>query len=304
MTKWERKDLMEESAKYKEPEDPEQFYDLKYESNGVYGWSCQANCENYLEKVKSDLGDRDFFRLRELFECYAGVISPLQMGKIESYQFHLFMKDHDLYTPKLDRTQSNLKFFACNKTKSITFEGFCRIICELALEKYPWEKNRSVVFRQFVKHSVFSKRFYEKEKKFEKVLDELYTPQVQDFLTNKKKMEYFNRFFDNNCKRDTFDSEVKDTIDLVQGTKISIELSIIPDLISKVNFVKLFKFCQQGEILKPYKAQHRDYLTREEFRNLIASIGIFSYSEDESLKEKFPLSVQRAVSVMKLYTKE
>jgi hypothetical protein len=295
---------MQESEKYREPEDPEQFYDLKYETKAVYGWACQANCENYLEKVKGDLGERDFHRLRELFECYAGAISPLQMGKIESYQFHLFMKDHDLYTEKMDRAQSNLKFFACNKTKSITFEGFCRILGELALEMFTWEKNRSLALRQFVKHSIFSKKFYEKEKKFERVLDELYTPDVQDFLRNKKKMEYFNRFFDENSKRDKFDDQVKDVIDLKQATKISIDCSVIPDLISKVNLVKLFKLWQQGEILAPYRAQHRDYLDKDEFKNLIAAIGILSYSEDESLKARFPKSSQKVASVMKLYTKE
>jgi hypothetical protein len=242
MTKWEKQDLKQETEKYREPEDPDEFYDQKFETKAVYGWSCQANCENYLEKINSDLGDRDFNRLRELFECYAGAISPLQMGKIESYQFHLFMKDHDLYTEKLDRTQANLKFFACNKTKSINFEAFCRILCELALEKYPWEKNRSIALRQFVKHYVFSKKFYEKEKKFEKVLDEIYSPDVQDYLTNKKKMEYYSRFFDDNCKRDRFEDEVKDVIDLKQATKLSIDLGVIPDLISKVNFIKLFKF--------------------------------------------------------------
>lgn len=241
MTKWERQDLENESKKYKEPEDPDEFYELKYETHAIYGFCSQANYEDFSEKVKSDLGDRDYTRLRDVFECYAGVVSPLQIGKIESYQFHLFMKDHDLYTEKLDRTQANLKFFACNKTKSINFDAFCRILYELALDKYEWEKNRSVTFRQFIKHSVFSKKFYDKEKKFEKVLDELYSPEVQDLLRNKKKMEYYDRFFDTNSKKENVDGETKDIIDLKTATKLSIDLSIIPDVISKVNFIKIFK---------------------------------------------------------------
>ena len=124
LSKWEKKDLMEQTKKNQEPENPTEFYDLKFDTQEVYGWSCQANLENYLEQVKSELGDRDYNRLRELFECYAGVINPLQMGKIESYQFHLFLKDHELYTEDMDRTQANLKFFQNNNTKSINFEAF------------------------------------------------------------------------------------------------------------------------------------------------------------------------------------
>ena len=155
MTKWERNDLLVESEKYKEPESSEDYYSSKYQAVEPYNWSHQANLENFLEKIKSDLGDRDYNRLRDLFECYAGSVSPLQMGKIESYQFHCFMKDHDLYTDKLNRTQANLKFFAANKSKSVTFEGFSRILIDLALIKYPWEKNRSVAFPHFVKHYIF-----------------------------------------------------------------------------------------------------------------------------------------------------
>lgn len=123
-TKWEKEDLKTESKKYREPENSEDYYNLKYDTKEIYGWSCQANCESFLEKVKSDLGDRDYNRLRDLFECYAGAVSPLQMGKIESYQYHQFLKDHELYTEKFDKTQADLKFCSYNKSKSLNFEGF------------------------------------------------------------------------------------------------------------------------------------------------------------------------------------
>lgn len=115
---------------------------------------------------------------------------------------------------------------------------------ELALEKYPWEKNRSIALPYFVRHAIFSKKFYEKGK-FDKVMDELYSREVQDLLSNKKKMEYFSKFFDDNCKRDKFDDKVKDVIDLKLATKLSIDFGVIPDLISKVFFVKLFKLVQK-----------------------------------------------------------
>jgi len=301
MTKWEKEDLYNQCEKYREPESSEEFYNLKYETKDIYGWSSQANCESFLEKVKYDLGDRDYNRLRELFECYTGAVAPLQMGKIESYQFHLFMKDHDLYTDVLDRTQANLKFFAANKSKSISFESFCRILFELALDKYPWEKNRSIALSQFVRHYVFSKKFYEKEKKFEKVLDELYSPEVQDLLNNKKKMELYNRFFDDNSKKRTLsDGTTKDVIDIKQAAKITIDLSIIPDIISKIHFIKLFKLVQKDlDVLD--KAHHNDYLEKNEFKELIAAVGIHAYTEDETLKVKFPKSEQKVASVLKLF---
>lgn len=68
MTKWEKEDMLKESEKYKEPEDPDEFYELKYETKTVYGWASQANCDDFSEKVKSDLGDRDYERLRDVFE--------------------------------------------------------------------------------------------------------------------------------------------------------------------------------------------------------------------------------------------
>jgi hypothetical protein len=45
-------------------------------------------------------------------------------------------------------------------------------------------------------------------------------------------------------------------------------------------------------------------LDKNEFKHLIAAVGIFAYSEDETLKERFPKSSQKAASIMKIYTKE
>lgn len=52
------------------------------------------------------------------------------------------------------------------------------------------------------------------------------------------------------------------------------------------------------------KASHNDYLEKDEFKDLIAAVGILSYSEDPKLKATFPKSVQKVASIMKLYTKE
>lgn len=312
MTKWEKEDLLKESEKYREPENSEDYYNQKYDTQEMYSWSHQVNLEDFLEKVKSDLGDRDFNRLGDLFECYAGAVSPLQMGKIESYQFHLFMKDHDLYTEEMDRLQSDLKFFTANKSKSINFEGFCRILFELARDKYPWEKNRSVSLPYFVRHHIFSKKFYEKEKKFEKVLDEVYSPEVQDLLNDKKKMEIYDRFFDENSKRINFGDYIKDVIDLKITSKLAIDISVVPDLISKTHFVKLFKLVQKDSDAyfknkQSYNTKsagshkHRDYLDKNEFKELIAAVGIHAYTEDESLKARFPKSEQKVESMFKLF---
>jgi hypothetical protein len=79
-----------------------------------------------LAKVKEDLGDRDFSRLRDLFEDYSSAVSPLQMGKLESYQFHMFMRDHTLYTETLDRLGANLLFKKGTKNvHSVHFDMFC-----------------------------------------------------------------------------------------------------------------------------------------------------------------------------------
>lgn len=230
LSTWEENNIKEKTLKSLEPEEANEFYDLQFDNQGVYGWSCQANLENSLEKVKSDLGDRDYNRLRELFEYYAAVVSPLQMGKIESYQFHLFLKDHDLYHDGMNRTQANLilKKVGCstsnteaqNNAKSINFESFCKILTDFALKKYPWEKNKSIALRQFVKHSIFSKKFFEKEKKFEKVLDELYSPGVQDFLGDKKKMVYYYELFNNNSKEILIEDKSMQVIDLIQANKL------------------------------------------------------------------------------------
>ncbi|CAI2365487.1 unnamed protein product [Moneuplotes crassus] len=326
LSRWEKKNIVENTIKSLEPEAPTDFYDLKFDSQGVYSWSCQANLQSELEKVKSDLGDRDYNRLRELFEYYAAVINPLQMGKIESYQFHLFLKDHDLYTEQMDRTQATLKLKkaasnsapsdsnGASNSKSANFEGFCQILYDLALAKYPWEKNKSLAFRQYVKHSVFSKKFTEKEKKFEKVLDELYSPGVQDYLADKKKMVYYVELFENNCKEIHADGKTVKVIDIIQANKLSIDLGIIPDVISKLNFVKLFKFCQPSENSLSSRAKYREYLLEEEFKHLIAAIGIFVFNQDAELKNKYHeskkhsssklKSEQKAAAVMKQYTKE
>lgn len=319
LSNWERNDLKEQNLKNREPENPTEYYELKFDSQALYNFSSEVKYDTYLEQVKFELGDRDYNRLRELFELYAGVISPLQMGKIESYQFHLFLKDHGLYSEDMDRTSATLKFFKGNTSKSINFESFCRILTDLSIEKYPWEHNKSVAFRQFVKHSVFSKKFYEKEKVFEKVLDELYSPDVQDLLNDKKQMAYLRDLFDVNSKKVHEDGKTIDVVDLIAANKISINISVIPDLISKLNFVKLFKIVQPSEMNLLSKSKNRDYLTFDEFKHLIAATGIFSYRFsdgkfklisnyltiiDEILKAKFPKAVQTVVSIMKLYTKQ
>ena len=116
-------------------------------------------------------------------------------------------------------------------------------------------------------------------------------------------MEYFYELFENNCKEIHVGDKTIKVVDLIQATKLSIDLGIIPDVISKFNFVKLFKFCQPSEINLSSKAQYRDYLTQDEYKYLLASVGIFSYNEDETLKSKFPRSEQKVISIMKLYTK-
>lgn len=277
LSNWERNDLKEQNLKNREPENPTEYYELKFDSQTLYNFSSGAKYDSYLEQVKFELGDRDYNRLRELFELYAGVISPLQMGKIESYQFHLFLKDHDLYTGDMDRTSASLKFFKGNTSKSINFESFCRILTDLSIEKYPWEHNKSVAFRQFVKHSVFSKKFYEKEKVFEKVLDELYSPDVQDLLNDRKQMTFLRDLFDVNSKKVNEDGKTIDVVDLIAANKISINISVIPDLISKLNFVKLFKIVQPSEMNLLSKSKNKDYLTFDEFKHLIAATGIYSY---------------------------
>jgi hypothetical protein len=224
------------------------------------------------------------------------------MGKIESYQFHLFLKDHDLYTENMDRTSASLKFFKGNTSKSIHFESFCKILTDLSIEKYPWEHNKSVALRQFVKHSVFSKKFFEKERRFEKVLDELYSADVQELLNDRKKMAYLRDLFDVNSKKFSEEGKTIDVIDLIGATKISIDLGVIPDLISKFNFVKLFKIVQPSEMNVSSKAKNKDYLIFDEFKHLVAATGVFSYT-NEVLKAKFPKAVQKVVSIMKLYTK-
>lgn len=225
------------------------------------------------------------------------------MGKIESYQYHQFLKDHELYTESFDKTQADLKFCSYNKSKSLNFEGFWRVLFELALNKYPWEKNRSIALPYFIRHWVFSKKFYEKEKKYEKVLDELFSSEVQEYLNSSKEMEYYSQFFSNNSKKIDVDDKTKEVIDLRLATKISIDLRVIPDLILMINFVKLFKLVQT-DLDSLSKVSHKDYLDKEEFKKLIAAVGIFAYSEEETLKAKFPKSVQKVVSIMSLYTKE
>jgi len=61
---------------------------------------------------------------------------------MESYQFHLFMKQHKLYHENLDRALSDIIFKKnTKKTHQIYFDDFCRVLFDLAKIKYSWEKN-------------------------------------------------------------------------------------------------------------------------------------------------------------------
>jgi hypothetical protein len=67
LSNWE-KNMLAQNLKNQEPKNPAEFYDLKYETQATYNFSSEAKCDSYLEKVKFELGDRDYNRLRELFE--------------------------------------------------------------------------------------------------------------------------------------------------------------------------------------------------------------------------------------------
>ena len=112
-------------------------------------------------------------------------------------------------------------------------------------------------------------------------------------------MELYDRFFEDNSKRKDFSDRTIDIIDLTQATKIAIEYTVVPDLISKVDFVKIFKLIQE-DLDELDKKQHRDYLDHNEFKKFLAAVGIHAYTEDERLNEKFPTSESKVLSFFKV----
>ena len=68
--------------------DPENFYKFYFKEAGTFDFAGQSVLNDFLTKVQDDLGERDFTKLRDLFEeGYAGRMMSLQMGKIETFQF-------------------------------------------------------------------------------------------------------------------------------------------------------------------------------------------------------------------------
>lgn len=68
------------------PETADDFYLFYFsKKDKKYDWSSQIVQEDFLHKVKDDLGDRDFTRVRDLFEDYASSVNHIQVNRIESY---------------------------------------------------------------------------------------------------------------------------------------------------------------------------------------------------------------------------
>ena len=135
------------------------------------------------------------------------------------------MKEHDLYTDSMDRVAANL-IFKKSDTKShfLSFDKFCLALYDLALERFPWEKNRSIVFQQYVKNMILTKKLWNRPelKMYGRVRDELALEEVQAFIAEQKPA--FDKYFNEICQDIKIEGAMHKNIDVTRANKLAIDL--------------------------------------------------------------------------------
>lgn len=253
------------------------------------------------DKIKYTLGDTDYHHLRDIFECFSGVMSPLQIGRMESFQFHLFLNHHDLYTEEIDRTKINIIFSKnTGNTKNVNFMQFCQVLTDLALINYTWETNHSLAFAHYIRTTILSKQYFKSLEQFEFVLDKVESYLVHELLNQKN--EDYEQYFLNNAKDNRREGcSPEQGIDILAINKISIDRGIVPQLISKPDFVRLFKLTQK-EFMDHDKKTRNEWLNLEQCKRFMAAVGIYAFSMDENLDKKYPSAKDKAGAAIALLT--
>ena len=93
---------------------------------------------------------------------------------------------------------------------------------ELALERHPWEKNRSIALQHYVRENVLNKKYYEKIARFDRVMDILQFEDVSKFMAKEKNTPDYNTFFEKHAQNATVNGK---TIGVIK-THVAITLGI------------------------------------------------------------------------------
>jgi hypothetical protein len=107
--------------------------------------------------------------------------------------------------------------------------------------------------------------------------------------------------YDEISKNEIIEGTLYKTIDITQSTKFVIKKKIVPDLIPKSAFVRLFKNVQISEDIFASEV-HNEYLNEKEFGRLVAAMGILSFKMDEEFDRKFPKNEDKVHAMIKLIT--
>lgn len=131
-------------------------------------------------------------------------------------------------------------------------------------------------------------------------MDELQTPEMISFV--EKQTKATREFFKGISKGVTVGGKLAQVQDITQATKFAIKKGIVPDLVQKPAFVKLFKNVQLERDMFADDS-HKEYLDGEEWVRLMSVVGILAFKMDPDLTKRLPTSVDKAGFLLQLVQK-
>eukprot|EP00357_Protocruzia_adherens_P016843 CAMPEP_0114994824 /NCGR_PEP_ID=MMETSP0216-20121206/13363_1 /TAXON_ID=223996 /ORGANISM="Protocruzia adherens, Strain Boccale" /LENGTH=706 /DNA_ID=CAMNT_0002358747 /DNA_START=417 /DNA_END=2537 /DNA_ORIENTATION=+ len=239
----------------------------------------------------AQIGEDNFNKIRYMFDCYTISNTKSRNTIMDMTQYHKFLKDHRICNKSFSLSKADIIFCKNNKQKCLDLMKFVETVIILAEKKYADVKRIEAVSRlvQSFNMGIFEASS-ERKQYYQTIGADLKHDDVK--LLFQARMSVLELVFQNHMSQNY---EERRTISIYNFLAALTELAIIPELISKLEAMQMFKLWQPDSTTPIAKYR----LGFEDFAECIGIIALHGFSQ-ERYAERYPLSVDKVDALFQM----